>query len=382
MSIWAWISLICILSIAYPYLGYPLLLLVWPRKSRPMPVAKENPAIHSASIVIAAHNEESSIRRRLEELTSLAQSAPIPTDVILVSDGSTDGTARTAREVQGVTVLVLEKNRGKAVALNEGVGIASGDVIIFADARQTWSPNTVSSLLRNFADPLVGAASGELFLTAESGVNSGVGLYWRFEKWIRKQESEIHSTIGVTGAVAAVRRSLFRPLPAGTILDDVYWPLRVAMDGYRVVYESCADAYDHLPVKGSDEFRRKRRTLAGNFQLLRLLPETLSPWRNTVFLQFISHKIARLMVPWALLILLAATLFGPATWTSRILLVLQFAFYGAAIAGIALGSSCHWRVLSTAGSFLLLNAAAWSAFWVAIFGTGNKTWQKSSYVHH
>jgi poly-beta-1,6-N-acetyl-D-glucosamine synthase len=379
MSISEWVSLISILFMAYPYLGYPLLLRVWSKHIRPKPVKKETPIARSASIVIAAHNEESSIRRRLEELTSLAGSAPIPTNVILVSDGSTDGTARIAGEVAGVTVLTLAQNQGKAVALNEGVRIATGDIIIFADSRQTWSPETVRSLLKNFADPSVGAASGELFLETESGINSGVGLYWRFEKWIRKQESNIHSTVGATGAVAAVRRCLFRPMPIGTILDDVYWPMRVAMDGYRVVYDNGAHAHDRLPVKGSDEFRRKRRTLAGNFQLLRLLPESLSPSRNPICLQFISHKIARLLVPWALLTLFAATLLGPATLASRILLALQLTLYGAAILGIVLGSSCRWRVLSATGSFLLLNAAAWSAFWVALFRTENNAWHKSSY---
>ena len=122
----------------------------------------------------------------------------------------------------------------------------------------------------------------------------------RYERWLRHNEGQIGSVVGVTGAISAVRRELFRPIPHGTILDDVYWPLQVAMIGYRVVRDPRARAYDSLPERAGDEFRRKVRTLAGNLQLLARLPGALLPWRNPIWLQFISHKVLRLLVPWAL----------------------------------------------------------------------------------
>src|SRR5205085_1989176 len=151
------------------------------------------------------------------------------------------------------------------------------------------------------------AVSGDLVVIAGPGAVAGVELYWKLEKWLRRQESRVGAQVGVTGAICAVRRELFTPVPPGTILDDVYWPLGVVMRGYRVVHDSRALAYDRLPERVRDEFRRKVRTLAGNFQLAARLPAALLPWRNPIWGQFLSHKLARLVVPWALPVVLLTT---------------------------------------------------------------------------
>src|SRR4029079_13531611 len=134
-------------------------------------------------------------------------------------------------------------------------------------------------------------ATGELILESNTGVSAGVGLYWRYERWLRKNEGRLNSTVGVTGAIAAVRRELFTPIPPGTILDDVYWPLCVAMKRHRVIHDPRALAYDRLPDRARDEFKRKVRTLTGNFQLFTRLPGALLPWKNPIWLQLISHKL-------------------------------------------------------------------------------------------
>src|SRR5262249_38596966 len=195
----------------------------------------------------------------------------------------------------------LADNVGKASALSRGCAAARHEIILFADARQTWAPDSLKLLLQNFTDPDVGAVSGNLVVETSPGVMAGVGLYWRYEKWLRRQESSVHSTIGVTGAISAVRRSLFPPIPPRTLLDEVYSPLAVFIRGYRVVHGGGAIAYDRLPDRPGDEFRRKVRTLAGNYQLLMRLPTALMPWRNPIWLQFVSHKLCRLLVPWSLL---------------------------------------------------------------------------------
>src|SRR5262249_3539954 len=151
------------------------------------------------------------------------------------------------------------RNFGKAAALNEGVRYAMHDFLVFADVRQTWERYALRQLVVGFCDSTVGAVSGELILNESSGDNSGVGVYWRYEKWLRYTESQYDSVIGVTGAVCAVRRALFTNLPPGTILDDVYWPLRVIMLGYRVQHEPNAIVFDRLPTNARDEFRRKIR---------------------------------------------------------------------------------------------------------------------------
>src|SRR5262249_30716658 len=205
---------------------------------------------------------------------------------------------------RGVRVLERAEKTGKAACLTAGCAAATGEVLVFADVRQTWAPDALLLLLENFADPEVGAVTGDLVLERSPGVLAGVGAYWSFEKWLRRQESRVWSMVGATGAISAVRRDLFPGVPAGTILDDVYWPLRVAMGGRRVVMEPRAHAYDRLPPHAGAEFRRKVRTLSGNLQLMTLLPSALLPWRNPVWLSLMSHKLLRLLVPWLLLALL------------------------------------------------------------------------------
>jgi hypothetical protein len=234
-------------------------------------------------------------------------------------------------------------------------------------------------LLENFADPTVGAVSGELMIETAPGVLAGVGLYWRFEKWLRKQESALHSTVGLTGAIAAVRRQLFRPPPPGTILDDVYWPLCVTMQNHRVVFDGRAKAFDRLPEKTRDEFRRKVRTLAGNYQLLMRLPQAVLPWRCPVWFQFISHKLLRLVVPWALLVMLAASGFlgGPLYFT---LFAVQCLGYVIAVAGLHPAIGTRVKLASAGASFLVLNTAAWLAFWVWISGRAGRSWGQVRYA--
>jgi cellulose synthase/poly-beta-1,6-N-acetylglucosamine synthase-like glycosyltransferase len=272
----------------------------------------------------------------------------------------------------------LPANLGKAVALTEGCAMARHEIIAFADARQTWGADALQRLLENFSDPEVGAVSGELVLESAPGVMAGVGLYWRFEKWLRQSEGVVRSMVSVTGAICAVRRALFQPIPPGTILDDMYWPLAVAMRGDRVVFDGRARAYDRLPERVHDEFRRKVRTLSGNFQLVALMPACLSPFRNPVWLQLISHKLLRLAVPWALLGLIGfgAALEGP---VYRALLIAQVLGYALGLAGLSRAIATRSRLASAAASFLVLNAAAWVAFWVAISGGAARSWGKATY---
>jgi cellulose synthase/poly-beta-1,6-N-acetylglucosamine synthase-like glycosyltransferase len=277
-------------------------------------------------------------------------------------------------------LIALSTNNGKAAALSTGAAAASSEIIVLADARQTWSPDALVRLLGNFADPDVGAVSGELIVESQPGVMSGVGLYWRYEKWLRRYESRIHSTVGLTGAICAVRRHLFCPIPPGTLLDDVYWPLCVAMQGYRVVFEHRAYAYDRLPELVASEFRRKLRTLSGNYQLMVRLPAALLPWRNPIWFPFMAHKLARLMVPWALLtaIFCSTVLGGPLYWT----------LFAGLMTGLAIGAvglipavAARSRVACSAATFVVLNAAAWWAFWVWIRGRAEGTWVKTDYLH-
>jgi len=371
-----WLCAACVL---YTYAGYPLLLMLLARW-RSRPVCAQGPPPRSVSLVIAAHNEEHAVERRLTELTNLLDMSGLRGEVILVSDGSTDGTVPLARAFtkDRVRVLELPERVGKALALNAGCALAEHEIIVFADIRQTWEPDALCLLLENFADPQVGAVSGDLLLRDTSGVLAGVALYWRYEKFLRRLEGRIQSVVGVTGAISAVRRQLFRPIPAGTLLDDVYWPLQVVLQGYRVIHDRRAIAYDRLPENPRDEFRRKVRTLTGNWQLLTRLPATLHPCRNPIWLQFVSHKLLRLLVPWALLgsLFTSAVLAGP---VYQMAFVFQVTFYLLGLIGLWPVLAERSRLASAAGSFLVLNGAAWLAFWVWLSGKAERSWHKTSY---
>jgi biofilm PGA synthesis N-glycosyltransferase PgaC len=367
--------------VVYPYVVYPLILTILARL-RERAVRRDPTFRPSVSVVIAAYNEEAAIGRCLKEVSSLVSAGGVEAEIIVVSDGSTDATAEIVRSFPSEIVRLIEiyPNEGKAVSLTRGCEAAQNDVLVFADVRQTWAEDSLGLLLENFADADVGAVSGDLVIETRPGNGpNDVGIYWKYEKELRKLESRVYSSVGVTGSICAVRRELFRPIPPGTILDDVYWPLQIAMQGYRVIHDERAHAYDYLPDRQLDEFWRKLRTLSGNFQLIARLPAALVPWSNPIWFQFFSHKFLRLITPWGLLGLLAssAVLGGPVFET---IFWSQVVVYGVALVGLSKTVRKHFRIASLGASLLVLNTAAWLSFWMWISGRAGKTWKKVKYA--
>jgi cellulose synthase/poly-beta-1,6-N-acetylglucosamine synthase-like glycosyltransferase len=283
-------------------------------------------------------------------------------EIIVVSDGSTDDPAAALAGVPDNVRLITLPPGGKAAALNAGVAAARHDVLVFADARQTFAQSAISYLVAPFENPRVGAVTGELLLDAERGlgdddgaVAEGVGMYWRYEKSLRRMESAVGSTLGATGAIYAMRRALWQPLPVETLLDDVLAPMRAVLAGYTVVFEDRAKAFDRASRDASVESRRKVRTLAGNVQILWLEPRLLLPFVNPVWLQYMSHKVGRLLVPYALLALFAASIALAGThWVFELALYGQLAFYALAVWGAVLAD----RVARLALTFVVLNYSA------------------------
>jgi len=322
--------------VAYVYAGYPLLVAAWSRLVR-RPVAKGDwePGV---SLVIAAYNERDTIAGKIDNCLGLDYPAD-KLEIVVSLDGSTDGTGEVLEELlrregrAAVRVIASRRHEGKAAALNRAVEAARGEVLVFCDARQRIEPGAVRELVADLRDPSVGAVTGELMLLDddEHEAADGVGLYWRYEKALRAMESRIHSTVGATGALYAIRRELFRPIPESAILDDVIVPMGAVLAGKRTVFEPRARAHDRV-CPPEQEFRRKVRTLAGNFQLVALMPQLLVPGRNPVFLQFLSHKIGRLLVPHFLVLLFASNLLLREGFY-LVFLVCQCSFYLLAGAG-------------------------------------------------
>jgi cellulose synthase/poly-beta-1,6-N-acetylglucosamine synthase-like glycosyltransferase len=367
-----WIFWGATLVIAYTYLGYAGWLWVRAQLS-PWPVrrAPEEPGV---SVVMVVRNEEQVLESKLRNLLDLDY-PPESCQIVIVSDGSTDRTEAILRQHlhnPRMHVVMNQLSRGKASGLNDAFEWVQGEIVVFTDARQKIEPGALRILLENFADPEVGCVSGELMLgdpgAGETG--QGMGLYWRIEKYIRVLEAASGSVVGATGALYAVRRGLLTGLPEGTILDDVYIPLQVVRQGRRVVFEPRARAWDSPDLGGGLEFARKVRTLSGNYQLVQLLPWVLSG-QNPVLLRFVSHKLLRLVVPFALAAMLISSLWLRAP-LYRLALVLQLAFYGLAILALArlLKAGILGRAADVAATFVLLNTAAVIAF--ANFVVGRK----------
>ncbi len=363
-----WISFALI---AYAYFGYAIWLWLQVRlRHRPILQQRITPSV---SIIIAARNEEATLPAKLQNL-SLLDYPRNQIQIVIASDGSTDRTADILQQhAPNIVPVILNESNGKASALNHAVRHATGDILVFLDARQSVDPNAVSELTACFADPSIGAVSGELLLDSSPGSSSAsaLGIYWKIEKIVRKLESDSGSVVGVTGAIYAIRREFYTEIPPSTILDDVFVPMCVARTGKRVVFQPTAIARDRLFSEKGKEFSRKVRTLTGNYQLLRLAPWLLSP-ANPLLFRFVSHKLLRLLVPLLLIIMLitSAMANGP---LYQAIFWLQILFYLLAVFGAMSPPMKKFKPVAIANTFVMLNTAAALAFYNFVAGR-NKLW--------
>ncbi len=362
--------------VGFVYAGYPLLLHWW-SKRRPRPVARRD-IEPEVSLIVTAHNERDRIVEKVRSCLELDY--PRNKLQILVSlDGPSDGTDLALHRPQFLPIEIVHvpAHRGKAAALNVAVARARGEILVFTDARQRLDVRALRRLVSNFGDATVGAVSGKLVLDQDPRqASDGVGLYWRYERKIRAMEGMVHSVVGATGAIYAVRRSLYRPLPEEAILDDVAVPMGVVLAGRRVAFDESALAYDRLSSKIDDEYRRKVRTLAGNFQLVALMPALLSPRRNPIFVQFVSHKIGRLVVPYCMLLGLSSSFFLEGSFRAAAL-GFEAALVVCSVLGFGVSRSVSLRSLRRGGritsllvrgflfswTFLAMNWAAVAGFY-------------------
>ena len=366
MKLLFWFSLFVIF---YAYLLYPVWLLLR-AKLKPKPVSPK-PLFLKVSIVVAVHNGEKYLEQKLQNLQRL----DYPTDlveIVVVSDGSTDRTNEILRSSANPSLrtILLPEHAGKAEALNRAIAISAGDVVVFMDVRQRVAADSVKLLVENFSDASVGCVSGELVLgDGEESTQRGIGSYWKMEKSIRQWECASSSTVGATGAIYAARRTLIPQLPGGLILDDVFIPIAVARRRLRVIFEPKALAWDDLPSRPKQEFQRKVRTLFGNYQLLRLAPWLLTA-ANPLRFEFISHKLCRLAVPFALIAAILASVFLPGfIYKLPLAAAIGVGALGIlAVVRLPLGMAS--RLTDLALAFVLLNTAAIVAFFY--FATGKK----------
>jgi len=353
------IFLLSVSFTTYTVIGYPILLGLIAR-FRYRPIRKRFEA-RTVTILLPVRNGEPWLRAKLGSLFSL-QYPREALKIIVISDGSNDATDSIAREFadSGRIEFLRINGGGKAAALNAGLAQARGEILFFTDVRQDLEPESLRNLVACFNDPDVGVASGELVIRCRDGHGEEpVGSYWRYEKWLRNRESQIDSVMGATGCIYAMRRELATPLAPGVLVDDMFLPLAAFFRGYRIVLDGTAKAFDR-PAVLRDDFWRKVRTQAGVFQIIALYPRLLMP-TNRMWPAFWSHKVARLLLPYALLLSGLTTFALKTPWRTGALCI-QLLLYGLALADLWLPERIRLkRVTSSLRTFLVLMAAAFCA---------------------
>lgn len=365
MTVFFWIAAT---FVVYTYAAYPLWMYL---NSRLRPRKwKQEQICPSVSIILAVHNGAKLLREKINHLLSLDYPDGL-LDVLVVSDGSDDGSNEIITSVQDqrFVAIICPEHRGKANALNHAIGRAKGEILVFVDIRPKLEPMALRQIVSSFADSSVGCVAGELCLRIadhDASTKAVSSLYWRYEQGIRKCESLVDSPVGVYGGFYAVRRALATDIPSGLILDDMYQPLSIVRGGYRSVIDDRARVWDIWPKSSRAEFQRKVRTLAGNYQLMQKAPWLLGR-ANRLRFQLLSHKLARLGVPFALLFMLFASFTLRGSQPYMTILLAQTLFYSTAVFGLIFDAPILRRIVAPASALVLLNAAAVMALFVVLF---------------
>lgn len=359
--------------VCYTYIFYPVILLML-RIVIHRPVRKHSIEPY-VSIVVPAHNEADVIERKIRNVLSL----DYPSDkleILVVSDGSTDGTAEIVQSLaDGVRVrcLVFRENRGKIAALNASIPEVKGEIVVFSDASALFAANAVRKLVANFADSRVGVVSGtyKVLKASEARLGKAEDFYWKYETFLKVQESALGCLVGGHGQILAIRSHLY-PFPApGVINDDYVIPLRIIHEGHRSAYEPQAVAYEEAEEMGG--FRRRIRVMAGNLQQLREMRELLWPPRILPLFFIFSHKASRLLVPLAMGLLVVTNAFLIREPLYARLLFLQAIFYSLAILGG--GRMVRPKLLRLPYYFCMINVAAFMAIYHICLGRRRMAWK-------
>lgn len=303
------LGLFGVFALAAIWGGYPLAVRALGGLRR-MRDGDEQGAWPTVSVILASSEDASAIRARVFDL--LATTYPPERLEVIVALDSARGQA-TMHDLEGlapcVSVVAGDAPGGKAASLNAAARQAHNEMLVFTDTAQRFHRDAIPQLVRQFQNPRFGAVSGMLDLPGAGDSRNLAEHYWRYERWLRQWEARLHSSVGVTGAIYAMRRALWQPLPPGLILDDLFLPMRLVLDGWRVGFTEHAKAHDIRRFAAGQEYRRKVRTLTGVIQVCAWLPGTLNPVRNPIWLQFVFHKLLRLLTPY-----LAALLVVSGIW--------------------------------------------------------------------
>lgn len=395
MALWVLLFWLALVLVLYTYAIYPILLGVisgfyqlWSDvryigsscSRRHSAVNSELPVV---AIVIAAHNEEACIDKRIRNL--LACDYPREKLRIYIgSDGSSDGTNELVQPYadQGkLQFFPFARNRGKVAVLNELMALVQEPITIFSDANTEFSPDVPARLASHFNDPAVGGVCGELRLVDAEGNANKDGVYWRYERTLKYLEGRIDALLGANGAIYAIRSDLWKPLDEDVMVDDFFIAMRIAQQGYTLRYDPEAVAHEETPPDLGDEFKRRARIGAGNYQACFRMKELLVPTFSWRWFAYISHKVIRWFVPHLMLLALLSNVllcFGADSALYRVLLLLQVLLYAYCVLAKPLVDKQRIGGLLSLPVFLVwMNVAFAVGFYRFISGVGGGGWQRT-----
>jgi cellulose synthase/poly-beta-1,6-N-acetylglucosamine synthase-like glycosyltransferase len=386
LKIFFWTSLFIVF---YSYLGYGILLwvLVKLKKIFRPPSGKGNSTFQPAvALVIAAYNEEDYIEEKIENSLQLNYPKEL-LELIFVTDGSTDRTPEIISRYPSIKLLHQPERKGKSAAMNRSIEHIHASIIVFCDANTSLNKDCIKEIVKHYADPKVGGVAGEKRII-EKNINtaaaSGEGFYWRYESFLKKLDSDLHSTVGAAGELFSVRKQLFEPAPEGTIIEDLVQSLKVCTKGYVLRYEPNAYAAEAPSASIEEEMKRKVRICAGAFQAMILLKEIFNVFKYPVLsFQFISHRVLRWTIcPIALIVILlsnALIVYMGAPAFYLYMLILQCGFYVMAIAGWMLANRrIQVKIFHVAFYFLFMNIAVVLGFRRFLRNKQSVLWEKAS----
>jgi len=367
--------------VIYTYVGFPLGIilrgLLWSRPYK----HKTFISLPTVSVVISAYNEAKSIGSKLDNILLM----DYPTDrfeIVIASDGSNDGTDAIIEQYQEYGVKLLSLPRvGKAAALNAAVKATSGEILVFSDANSIYKPDAIKKLVEPFADRKIGGVAGnQVYKTEFSGSSSvdGERAYWGFDRTLKQFQGKSGSTLAATGAIYAMRKSLFQPIPDG-VSDDFFTSTGPIAQGYRLVFAPDAIAYEPVAATSQVEFGRKVRVIIRSWKAFIFRKELLNPFRYKFYaIQFFSHKIMRYLVVFPLMVLLCVS---PFLWEAgplyQIALLGQAVFYVCALLGWRLNGTGlgHKKIFTIPFYFCMVNIASLVALMNVLQGHQIKLWE-------
>lgn len=374
--------------IVYTYVGYAALMGVlarWSQPHAPLPDDYTPPVV----MVVPAYNEATTIQAKLADCRRLDYPQAQLT-LLVVTDGSTDGTPDLIRGMPGVTVLHATERAGKTAAMTRAMAhlaasaiVQDDTIVVFSDANTRLNPQALRRLVRHFARPEVGCVAGEKRVQPDRNIpGGGESLYWRYESTVKRWESQVGDVMGAAGELFAIRPTLYPPPPPDLLLDDFFISFRIAMQGYRLVYEPDAYSMEQASAAAGEEWKRKVRISAGGIQAIIRLAPLLNPFRyGRLSFQYISHRVLR----WTLTPLLLALLLPLNAWLAwrvgglyLILLGCQLLFYAAAWAGHKQSQrGAAWRPLYVPYYFTLMNLAVFAGTWRYLRGKQDVRWERA-----